>query len=403
MNTWSGDSGLPARLVGGFFFLLIRGSHVAIVIYAPSLVLSMLTGISLMACVLIIGIFTTFYTTLGGMKAVIWTDVMQFSILVMGVGMIFWLSLSRIPGGIHSFYAIASSAERFQMLNWSLDPSSLTSVWAMILGGGILVLSSMGTDQAYLQRYFTTRSLKEGRRSVLLDVVIVIPIIFLLYLLGTVLFVYYRFHPDRLAGLANPDQILPFFIVHELPSVLSGLVIASIFASSMAVMSASINSLTTVTTVDFYQRWIRHGDPNINVVVSGRVGTVIWGAAGTFGALLANRLGPLANSFNVISSFLAGPLLGMFLLGMLTRRAKGAATITAAVLGLLSVFLIAWKLHVSFFYFSLIGFTVTCFAGYSLSLIGPSPDPNSLVDLVVGIESGDHCSTKSGVQYTYPP
>jgi solute:Na+ symporter, SSS family len=378
---------LKTRLLGSALFLLTRGGHVAIVIYAPSMVLSLLTGVPLYSCILVMGAVTTLYTTLGGMKAVIWTDVLQFSILVSGIITVFWLSITKIPGHLHGFFQIASEYGRFHMFNFTLDPTVLTGFWPMILGGGTLILSTMGTDQAYLQRYFATKSLEEGRKSVLLDGLIVVPVGLLLFLLGTAIFVFYHVHPDHLVGLPNVDVILPFFVIHELPGVLSGFLIASIFAASMAVMSAGINSLTTVTTVDFYQRLFRRGDAGPNVVLVGRLGTIGWGVAATVGALYANRLGPLTNAFNVINSYLGGPILGIFLLGMLTRRAKGTATVCSAFIGVLTVAFVGWKSHYSFYYFSLIGIVVTYVVGYLLSLIGVAPDLEKLRGLVQGLEA----------------
>src|SRR5208282_151583 len=192
---------VKVRLVGSALFLLSRGAHVAIVISVPSMVVSLLTGLPLTGCVLVIGLLTTLYTTLGGMKAVIWTDVMQFSILLTGVVAVFWASISRVPGGLATVYHVASDAGKFHLLNFSLNPHELTSVWAMIFGAGTLILATLGTDQACLQRYFTTRSLQEGRKSVLLDALIIVPVVSLLYLLGFALFAYYRFYPAHLAGL----------------------------------------------------------------------------------------------------------------------------------------------------------------------------------------------------------
>lgn len=376
---------LKTRLLGSALFLLTRGGHVAIVIYAPSMVLSLLTGVSLTACIVVMGTITTLYTTLGGMKAVIWTDVLQFSILLTGVITVFWMSLSRIPGHLHGFMQVAAANGRFHTFNWTTNPNDLTSVWAMVLGGGTLILSTMGTDQAYLQRYFATKSLREGRKSVLLDGLIVVPVGFLLFLLGTALFVFYQFNPSHLAGLPNVDVILPFFVVHELPAVLSGFVIASIFAASMAVMSAGINSLTTVTAVDFYQRLLQKDKAGPHMVLVGRLGTVGWGIAATVGALFAGRLGPLTNAFNKINSYLGGPILGIFLLGMLTRRAKGTATVSAAFIGVATVAVLGWKTDFSFYYFSVVGVVVTFIVGYLLSLFGPANDPETLRGLVHGL------------------
>jgi sodium-coupled monocarboxylate transporter 8/12 len=372
------------RMVASGLFLIMRGSHVAIAIYAPSIVLSLLTGLPLLFSVLLMGIVTTLYTSLGGMKAVIWTDVLQFGILMAGVCAVFWLAISHIPGGPRAAYHIASAGGRLHMLNFSFDPRQLSAFWPGMFGGAVMILSTLGTDQAYLQRYFATRSLKEGRRAVLVDALIILPVAAILYLLGAILYAFYHTHPQRLAGLPNDDALVPFFVMRELGGVFSGLVIASIFASSMAVMSAGINALTTATTVDFYQRWFRTGRSDSHYVSVGRWGTVGWGAACTLCALFVSRLGPLANAFNKMNAFIGGPILGIFLLGMLTRRAKGTAAITGAGIAFLVVSWLNWKTDISFFYHALIGMAITFAVGYLLSLYGTRPQPKSLEGLVYG-------------------
>jgi Na+/proline symporter len=147
-------------------------------------------------------------------------------------------------------------------------------------------------------------------------------------------------------------------------------------------MSAGINSLATVTTVDFYYRLFRKDGQDAKVVRVGRIGTLCWGVAATVGALFAGHLGPLVMAFNFINSFVAGPILGIFLLGMLTVRAKSTATIAGAIVGLLVVSVTAAESRISFFYFSFIGVCVTCICGYLLSLIGPAIDPSRLKGLV---------------------
>lgn len=249
-----------------------------------------------------------------------------------------------------------------------------------------MALSTLGTDQAYLQRYFTTNSLKEGQRSILLDAIIAIPVSLLLYSVGPMLYTFYHFNPAELNGLPTKDAILPFFVVKELGGWLSGLVIASIFAASMAVMSAGINALTTATTVDFYKRLARPNCSDDEAVLAGRLGTVAWGALATIGALLAPRLGPIINAFNIINSFLGGPILGIFLLGMLSKRARGTAAISGAAAGLVVVSVLAWKTQVAFFYYAIVGTLVTFGCGWLVSLLQPAPDISELSGLVRGVE-----------------
>lgn len=377
---------LRTRLVGSVIFLLMRSSHVAIVIYAPSLILSLITGLPLMGCVLVMGICTTAYTTMGGMKAVIWTDVMQFSILMTGLVAVVVLSVSHVSGGIPVIWSVAHEAGRFHLFNFSADLTQVTTFWATVLGGGFMALSTLGTDQAYLQRYFTTSSLKEGQHSILLDAIIAVPVSLLLYSVGPVLYTFYHFHPGRLNGLPTQDALLPFFVINELGGWLPGLVIASIFAASMAVMSAGINALTTATTVDFYKRLVRPKCSDAEAVRAGRLGTVAWGALATLGALLAPRLGPIINAFNIINSFLGGPILGIFLLGMLSKRARGTGAISGAAMGMAAVSLLAWKTHVAFFYYAIVGTVVTFGCGWLLSLLQPARDTSELIGLVRGLE-----------------
>lgn len=375
---------LKTRLVASGLFLIMRGSHVALAIYAPSIVLSLLTGLSLQVSVLIMGIFTTIYTALGGMRAVIWTDVLQFSILISGVLAVFWVTLRRIPGGLIQAFHTAAVGGHLHLLNWSFDPRQLTAFWPAMIGGSIMILSTLGTDQAYLQRYFTTRSLREGRRSIVLDMIIILPVAAMLYLLGAVLYSFYHTYPGQLHGLPNNDAVLPFFVMKEIGGVLSGLVIASIFASSMAVMSAGINALTTALTVDFYQRWLRPGKTESHYVSVGRWGTVGWGAVCTFTALFAGGLGPLANAFNKMNAFIGGPILGIFLLGMLTRRAKGTPAIVGGGVAFAVVSWIIWNTNISIFYHALIGFVLTFAIGYLLAMIGRAPAQSKIDGLVYG-------------------
>jgi len=376
---------MKVRLVASGLFLVMRGSHVALAIYAPSIVLSILTGLPLYFSVLVMGVFTTIYTSLGGMKAVIWTDVVQFSILISGVVAVFWLSLSRIPGGIVAAYRTAAAGGHLHLMNLTFDPLEMTAFWPAMLGGSVMILATLGTDQAYLQRYFTTRSLREGRRTLLLDMIIVLPVAATLYLLGDVLYAFYHFYPARLQGLPNTDAVLPFFVMRELGGLFSGLVIASIFASSMAVMSAGINALTTADHRLFYKRWLRPGKSESHYVRVGRWGTVGWGAACTLGALFAGRLGPLANAFNKMNAFIGGPILGIFLLGMLTRRAKGDPAIAGGAIAFAIVSWLNWKTDISFLYHALIGMVITFAVGYVLSLRGPVPDEVRLAGLVHGL------------------
>ena len=263
---------LSVRLLTSLLFHILRGMHVALVIYAPSLVINMVTGLPVWECILFMGCFTTFYTALGGMRAVIWTDVIQFCAVSVGVLLIFYTALHHVSGGAIAAYGTALEAGRLRLFNFSTDPRELTSFWACIIGGSILCVAPLTTDQAVLQRLFTTKSAADCRQSVILQSILLVPITLLLSLTGIALFAYYHDNPGRLAGLNADDAIMPFFAVRELSPGVSGLIIASIFAASMSVMSAGINSLTTATTVDFYQRVFHPGRSPEHYARVGRIG-----------------------------------------------------------------------------------------------------------------------------------
>jgi SSS family transporter len=375
---------LKSRLLVAVLFLFTRAGHIAIAIYTPSIALAIITGVPLYGCVLMMGVFTTLYTTLGGMRAVIWTDVIQFSVLMTGAFTVCGFALARLPGGLWTFYQINAQAGKFGILNFSLNPQELTSIWATLIGGGVMTLSTLATDQAYLQRYFTTKSAREGRRSILLDAIIAVPVSAILFVMGDLLFAFYHVRPERLRGLPTIDALLPFFVVHELGGAFSGLVVASIFAASMAVMSAGLNSLSTVTAVDFYQRLSGRSRDDPGVVRVGRWGTLAWGAAATAGALFADRLGPVVNACNIIISYLGGPVLGIFLLGILTKRATAAGAFWGGILGFAIVSAVAVLSKISFFYYGLIGLAATFGIGYLLSLPGAPPSREQLAGLVLG-------------------
>lgn len=358
---------LGVRLVASFLFLALRSLHVAVVIYAPALVLTMLTGLPTWQCVLFIGAVTTFYTALGGMKAVIWTDVIQFVTVTAGILAVFAVILIRLDVPLAEAIQQASAAGRLSTINLSLDPAEVTSLWACILGGIVLSMGPLTTDQAVLQRLFTTKSQKDCRQSVILQSIVIIPITLILNFVGVALYVHYQRHPDRLAGLTNNDAILPFFVIRELPDGISGLVIASIFAASMAVMSAGINALSTASIVDFYGRLWKRGADSEHYASAGRVSTVVWGVIVTVIALFADRLGELAMAYNKASSIISGPLLGIFLLATLTKNATSYGALFGSLAGAISVALVSTVTNWSFFYLGPIGVFVTWFAGWVFS------------------------------------
>lgn len=375
---------LAVRLLVSALFQLLRGWHVAVTIYGPALVINLVTGLSVWKSILLMGLFTTFYTSLGGMRAVIWTDVIQFTTVSTGILLILGVALHRTPGGIAGAFGAAASAGHLRLVDLSTDPSRLTTLWACLIGGCVLALSSLTTDQAILQRLFTTKSPADCRRSLIAQAVILLPITILLNLVGLALFAFYRAHPQRLAGLGNLDAIVPYFIVRELPAGVAGLVTAALFAASMGVMSAGINSLTTASIMDFYRRLGGEERPSSHYAFAGKLGSASWGVIVTLLALMAGHAGDLVVAYNRVNSVLGGPMLGIFLLGILTRRANAAGALAGGAAGLITVVFVSAATDWSFFYFGAIGVAVTVAAGIAVSLCFGAPRPERVRGLVFG-------------------
>jgi SSS family solute:Na+ symporter len=354
---------LRVRLTTSALFQFLRLVHVAIAIYGPSLAMSIATGLPLYQCVLGIGALTTLYTSSGGVKAVIWTDVIQFSTICLGIGGILWAALSQIDGGAREVLRLANDSRMLAFWNPSLNPNDTVALWPSLIGGGTLTLAALATDQALIQRLFTTKSASDAKQSIIANAVLQVPLLMLLSIVGTVLFAFYKQRPELLAGLPNQDAILPFFAVQQLPRGICALVIAAIFAATMAVMSAGINSLSTAFTVDFYQRLWRPSESSQHYAIFGRVCTAVWGTVATVLALFMGHLGRLVIAYAKVSSLVAGPMLGIFLLGMLTRRATSAGTLFGAAIGAGAVAAVAAFTNVSFFYHCVVGTAVTFAAG----------------------------------------
>lgn len=197
------------RLLASVLFQILRSWHVALAVYGPALVIYVVTGMPVWQCIVLMGVFTTFYTTLGGIKAVIWTDVIQFVTVISGMVVISVTAIHHIPGGLSTAYRVALDAGKLNTFNLSTDPKELTSLWACLIGGSILALAPLTTDQAILQRLFTTKSTADCKQSVIAQAVLIVPIIGMLFMVGIFLFAFYRFNPSHLDGLPTSDALVP--------------------------------------------------------------------------------------------------------------------------------------------------------------------------------------------------
>lgn len=348
----------------------------ALATYAPALALEQVTGLPLWFTILCTGVITTFYTAIGGMKAVIWTDVMQLVVLFGGQVVILITAVARVPDGLSGVIATARAGGRLD-LSLSLDPTVRVTLWGLLLGAPFMHLVQMATDQVSVQRYLTARNLKEARQGLWLKLWMILPVTAVFYGVGVVLYAFYKTHGDPLASgmIRRADQILPYFVVTELPSGFPGLFIAAIYAASMSTVSAGLNSLTSATLIDFVQRLGRNPErTEAGQLRLARRLTLFYGVVVVVLAFLVPYLGSLLEASNKVIGLIGGPLLGLFLLGIMTSRATARGALAGWIVGLAVLVPVCFATQTSFLWYALIGCLTTMAAGLCFSLFEPAPE-----------------------------
>jgi SSS family transporter len=359
------------RTVTAGLFLLTRAAAEGVRVYAVSIVVSIALGTGEIASIAIITLLTLIYTFEGGLAAVIWTDVVQTFIYVGGtiVGLVTIVHL--VPGGWNSVQATAESFHKFQVFDlpvlahWPyLNLAKPYTLWAGIIGGAFLTTASHGTDQLIVQRLLAARSQRQSVLALLSSGVAILFQFALFLFVGVMLFAYYRV-PSVAFGRA--DRIYPTFIVSRMPHGISGLLIAAILAAAMSNLSAALNSLSSSTMIDFYLRLFSDADDSTRLRLS-RLATVLW-ALVLFGlAVIAlHHVGRVVEVGLQIASVTYGALLGVFLLGVLTKRANQSGAIVGMLCGFTTEIYL-WRFsHVPFTWWVAIGTGVTFGVGYVVS------------------------------------
>jgi SSS family transporter len=389
---------LPVRLLSSALFIIRVLLWLALVTYAPALALEQVTGLPLWFTIICTGVLTTLYTSLGGMKAVIWTDMIQFIVLLGGQLLILAVAIAQVPGGAKGIYQIGMETGKLD-LSLSFDPSVRITLWGLLLGGAVISLVQIATDQVSVQRYLTTSSLKEAQRSLWLKLLLLVPVLIVFYSTGLVLAAFYHVKGDPLAlgQISKVDQILPYFVMHQLPSGLPGLLIAAIYGATMSTASAGINALTTATLVDFHQRLAHKSkDPEQIKVGLARWLTVGYGGLMIMLAFVVEKFGTLIEASNKAIGLIGGPLLGIFLLGMLSKRANTIGTVGGWLAGVGVLIPICFYTRTSFLWYGAAGFVVTVAVGWLLSLlIGPPDVRTASKQLVQPVEQSRNLLSRS--------
>jgi len=366
---------IAVRLFGSLSFILFQCGRMTIVLFLPSLALSAVTGVNIYACILIMGVLATLYTGLGGIEAVIWTDVLQVFVLLGGALLSLGIIVTRC-GGFAEVFEIGQAANKFRMVNLGWD-WALPVVWVLVVGNLFSNMMSYSSDQAVIQRYLTTRDEKTAARAIWTNAAMIIPISTMWFLLGTALFAFYKLHPSALDPTLKNDQIFPLFIAQQLPAGVVGLVIAGLFAAAMSTVDSSLNSISTVITTDFYRRF-NPGAADRHCLNLARVLTVLFGVIATgMGLWMAANQEAIKSLWDVYIKFLGlamGSLTGLFALGIFTRRAHGLGALTGAVVSAVLLWGVQSYTPIHFFLYATIGISACFFIGYLVSLALPAEE-----------------------------
>jgi SSS family transporter len=357
-------SGLRSLTAG--LFLLTRAAAEGVRVYAISIVVGIALGTGQVASIAIITVLTLIYTFEGGLAAVIWTDVVQTAIYVGGTIVGVWTILHLVPGGWPAIHAAAASAGKLRVFDFNFSPWLPYTFWAGVIGGTFFTVASHGTDQLIVQRLLAARGRKQSVLALISSGVAVLFQFALFLMVGVMLWAYYRL-PS--AKFGKPDRIYPTFIVSRMPHGISGLLIAAILAAAMSNLSAALNALSSSSIMDFYVRLRPQADERTRMRLS-RLSTILW--ALVLFALAVLALGKVSRVVEVglqIASVAYGALLGVFLLGVLTRKANQRGAMVGMLFGFGAELYLWLGTRVPWTWWVMIGTIVTFGVGYAASMV----------------------------------
>jgi len=330
----------------------------------------------LIVSVLVMGAATILYTYLGGMAAVIWTDVIQLVIYLIGAVIAAWILLGKIPGGWEEVVRVGGAAGKFNWFDFTWDLTKSYTFWSGVIGGAFLTTATHGTDQLMVQRYLCSNSTRQARLALLSSGAVVFVQFMLFLLIGAMLYVYYTgYAPAEIAGFTlngklQTDRIFPHFIVSHLPAGVVGLVIAAIFSAAMSTLSSSLNSSSATAVGDFYMPMTGNQKSDHHYLTVSRVLTAVWGVVQITVAIVAIKLSSrVVDEVLGIASFTNGVILGLFFLGTFTKRVGQMAAIAGIIAGAGLMLWVKLQTGVSWQWYVLIGSVTTFAVGLLASLL----------------------------------
>ena len=325
--------GKSARFVVSALFVLGRGGWLGAVIYAPAMVLSTITDLPIWLLIILMGVLATTYTTLGGLSAVLWTDVVQFLILFGGAVWVAFTLTTSVPGGLASIWEIAQATNHVRVIDWKINLAEMTGM-AVLLSYFLQLVYDYGVDQITVQRVLAVRtSGGMARATIFMGIAQALTLTLLLYV-GLGLFAYFQTFPSELGPGISGDRVLPYYIMHTFPAGFSGLLISALFAAAMSSMDSGINSITSVLLTDFIRPLRAKEHSEQHDVQLSRYLTVFLGVLATGVAFSITGIEQILKASSAFLGLFGSPILALFLLGMLTRRGNFRGWLVGTIAGI---------------------------------------------------------------------
>ena len=330
--------GYWARAYVGICYLLTQLARVGSILLLLAIPINTMFGWDIGIIIIVTGVITLVYSLLGGIAAVVWTDAIQGLILIVGAVVCAVLLTFDMPEGPGQLFEIAAEHKKFSLGSFSLALNQPT-FWVVFIYGLFTNLQNYGIDQNYVQRYMTAKSTAEAVKSTLFGGLLYIPVSLVFVYIGTALFSYYTAQPELLPAGVTGDKVFPYFIVHGLPTGLTGLVIASLFSAGMSTIATSINSSATIVLTDFFKKFYRGKSSDRKDMAVLYTTSFVVGAIGIVVGLLMMKIDGILDAWWKLASIFSGGMLGLFLLGLVCKSIKKINGVIAVAVGLA---VIAW-------------------------------------------------------------
>ncbi len=364
--------GAGTRNTATLFFFVTRLLASGVRLFGASIAVSVVTGWPIIPCIGVMALVAMAYTGLGGIKAVVWTDVLQITVFLGGAILAAIYLLTKIPGGWEGVTSVAGPLGKLRAFDLSISLSNPRILLVGLVNGCIQTFAALGTDQDLTQRMLTTKRTREAQKSIILTGIIDFPLVMLFLSIGTLLFVFYNFYPDPNIP-AQTDRIFPFFIMTQLPVGLRGLLIAGVLAAAMSSTDSALGALSSSAVVDIYKPYIRKKASEKHYLRASRWFVVLFAAFLVAIAIACRNVqGVLWLGLRIVG-FTYGGMLGVFLLGVLAKRGSNLGNIIAmfsSVVVTLVIFKLEPLLHISWPWIVVIGMLWTFFWGYALDGLG---------------------------------